>query len=38
MKTLGHQTKTTEASLTNRLQDIEERILGFEDKVQEMNT
>lgn len=30
---LGSQMKTSEVSLTNRVQDMEDRISGIEDKV-----
>ena len=33
MRNLGIQTKTTETSFTNRIQEIKERILGTEDKL-----
>lgn len=31
MKNLGSLTKTSEVSLSNRVEDMEERILGFEN-------
>lgn len=35
---LGRQTRTLEISLTNRIQDMEGRILGIEDNVEEIDT
>lgn len=35
MKFSEHQIKSLDVSLTNRLRDIEEKILGLEDKVEE---
>ena len=37
VKNLGYQTKPSEDSLPNRLQDMEERISGVKDKVKEMD-
>lgn len=34
---MSKKKKPTEVSLTNKLQDVEERISGAEDKVDEMN-
>lgn len=36
MKTVGSQTGSSEASLSNRRQEKEERILHSEDKIKEM--
>jgi uncharacterized coiled-coil protein SlyX len=36
MKHLGTQTETPEASLTNRIYRMEERISGTEDDIEEM--
>lgn len=38
MENLGTLTGTTEASLTNRIQDMKERISGNEDTIEEMDT
>jgi hypothetical protein len=38
MKSLGTQPGTPEASLTNRLEKMEERISGIEDTIKEMDT
>ena len=38
MKNVGTQTSTSEVSLTNRNQEMEERISGIEDKTEEMGT
>ena len=35
MENLGKQTGTTDTSITNRLQEMEERISGVEDMVEE---
>jgi hypothetical protein len=35
MKNLGKRMGTTDASITNRIQKIEERILGIEDAIEE---
>jgi hypothetical protein len=37
MKSLGSRIRTTERSLTNRKQEIEEIISGIEDIIEEMN-
>ena len=37
MKNLQCQTKAIEVSLTNRVQDVEERISGLEDNVEEID-
>ena len=37
MENLGKQTGTTETSITNRIQDIEERISGIEDTIEEID-
>jgi uncharacterized coiled-coil protein SlyX len=36
MKNLGNRTGTTDASITNRIQDMEERISGVEDTIEEI--
>lgn len=38
MKNLWDQTKASEVSLPNSVEDIEVRILSIEDKVEEMDT
>lgn len=38
MKNLGSQTKTSEESFTNRLQDMEEKISRPEYKIEEMDS
>lgn len=38
MKSPGCQTKISEVNLTNRLKDVEERISGLEEKVEEINS
>ena len=38
MKTLVSQTETTEAILTNKEQDVEDRISGIENKVEETDS
>ena len=38
MKNLESQTKTSKVKLTNRVQEMEERISGIEDKIEEMDT
>ena len=38
MKNLGTCTGTSEASLINRIQEIEKRISGIEDKIEEINS
>lgn len=35
METLRKRTRTTDISITNRMQGIEERILGIEDAIEE---
>lgn len=37
MRTLGSQTKAPEANLTNNVQDMEDRILGIENKADKTN-
>jgi hypothetical protein len=37
MENLGKWTKTTEASITNRTQEMEERISGTEDTIKEID-
>ena len=38
MKNLGIQTGTTEASFTNRIQEMEERSSSVEDRLEETDT
>ena len=38
MENLGKQTGTTETSITNRLQEIEERFSDAEDTIEEINS
>lgn len=38
MRGLGTGTRTSETSLTNIIQELEERISGIEDRIEEMNT
>lgn len=38
MKNLGTKTGTSQVSLTNGMQEMEERILGIEDMLEEMDT
>ena len=38
MENLGKRTGTTEASITNRIQEIEERISDTEDTIEEINS
>ena len=38
MKNLGKRSEITDVSITNRIQEIEERISGVEDTVEEMDT
>ena len=38
MENLGKQTGTTDASITNRIQEMEERISGIEDMLEEINS
>ena len=38
MENLGKWTKTTETSITNRLQEIEERISGVEETIEEIDS
>ena len=37
MENLGKRTETTESSLTNRIQEIEERISDYEDTIEKIN-
>ena len=37
MENLGKQTETTESSITNRIQEIEERISDSEDTIEKLN-
>jgi len=38
LENLGKRTGTTDTSIINRIQEIEERILGIEDTIEEFNT
>lgn len=38
MENLGKKTQTTDTSITNRIQGMEERISGVEDTTEEINT
>ena len=38
MENLGKQTETTEASITSRIQEIEEQISDSEDTIEKINT
>ena len=38
MENLGNQPETTETRITNRIQEIEERILDTEDTIEEINS
>jgi uncharacterized coiled-coil protein SlyX len=38
MKNLGKRSGITDVSITNRIQEIEERILGVEDTIKEIDT
>jgi hypothetical protein len=38
MENLGKRSGITDVSITNKLQEIEERISGVEDKVEEIDT
>ena len=38
MENLGKRTGTTETSITNRIQEIEERISGDEDTIEEIDS
>ena len=38
MENLGKRTGTTETSITNRIQEIEERISGIEDTIEEIDS
>lgn len=38
IENLGNQTETTEASITNRLQELRERTWGNEDMIEEIFT
>ena len=37
IKILGKKTGTTDVSITNRIQELEEKILGIEDIIEDMN-
>ena len=38
MENLGKQTKTSETSITNRIQQIEERITDYDDTIEKIKT
>ena len=38
MENLGKTTETSDASITHRIQEMEERISGIEDTIEEINT
>ena len=38
MEKLGTRIRTTEASISNRIQEIEEKFWGIEDTVEEIHT
>ena len=38
MKNLGKKSGITDVSITNRIQDIEERISGVKDSIEEIDT
>ena len=38
MENLGKRTATTDTSITNRVQEVEERLPGIEGKIEEINT
>ena len=38
MENLGKRTGTTDASITNRIQEMEERISGINNTIQEIDT
>jgi hypothetical protein len=38
MENLGNRSGITDVSITNRIQEIEERILGVKDTVEEIDT
>jgi hypothetical protein len=38
MENLGKRTGITDVSITNRIQEIEERIMGVEDTLEEIDT
>jgi hypothetical protein len=38
MENLGKRSRTTDANITNRLQEIEERISGIEDIIEDIDT
>ena len=38
MKNLGKRSEITDVSITNRIQEIEERISSIEDTIEETNT
>ena len=38
MENLSKRTGTTDTSITNRIQEMEERIAGLEDRIEEIDT
>jgi predicted nucleic acid-binding Zn-ribbon protein len=38
MKNLRRRSRATDASITNRIQEIEERISGIDDTIEDINT
>jgi uncharacterized coiled-coil protein SlyX len=38
MENLGNRSEVTDASVTNRIQEIEERISGIEDTIEDIDT
>jgi hypothetical protein len=38
MENLGKRTGTTDASITIKIQEMEERLLGIEDTIEEVDT
>ena len=38
MKHLGKQTRTTEANITDRIQEMEEKVSGVEDTIEETDS
>ena len=38
MENLGKKSRITDVSITNRIQEIEDRILGIEDTIEDIDT
>ena len=38
MENIGKRTGSTDASITKRIQEIEERVFGVEDRIEEIDT